>query len=155
MELPVKFGAISEKTLEQFRKINESTLEVKYSENFYQSFLAKWTKYSWFAYVSDITVGALSAREEERNGEPGVYVMTCSVLKPYRRNKVATKLMNHLFEALQEEGAPKLVFMHVWTVSEDSLAFYRHLGFEVTETLEGYYKDIEPQTAYVLEKRVS
>ena len=81
--------------------------------------------------------------------------MTCSVLKPYRRRGIAARMMQHLIGAIREEGQVSLLFLNVWTVSEDAIAFYKSLGFEEVETLQDYYKELEPASALVLEHRLS
>lgn len=38
--------------------------------------------------------------------------------------------------------------------NESALEFYRKFGFENVDTVENYYKRIEPADAYVLEKKL-
>lgn len=151
--LALTFGPISDKNLGQFRKINESTLEVGYSEKFYQAIIAQWQEFTFFAYVSDVAIGSISARREMRNEEMCVYVMTCSVLKPYRLLKVGRILMEQLQERITKAGI-RTVFLHVWTASVDAYKFYSALGFEKVEEVSDYYQDLNPQSAYILKKTV-
>ena len=151
--LSLTFGTISEKNLGQFRKINESTLEVGYSEKFYQAITSQWQEFTFFAYISDVTIASLSARRESRNEEVCVYIMTCSVLKPYRLLKVGRILIGQLQERVVKAGI-KTIFLHVWTASQDALKFYTALGFEKDEEIPDYYQDLTPQSAYILKKSV-
>lgn len=153
-ESGLSFGKITEKNLGQFKKINLATLDVKYSDAFYHGIVTQWKEHVWFTYLTDIPVGSLTAREEVHNDELSVYVMTCSVLKPYRRSKIATKMMAHLEETVRHKGGISKLYLHVWTVSIEALDFYRALGFQVTGEIDNYYKDLDPQTAYILEKRL-
>lgn len=148
-----EFGAITENNIWQFREINQQCLAVKYSDNFYSTVTAVWNEFSWFYYASDLVVGAVSARREERNGELGVYIMTCSVLLAYRRRGLARKMMEKLLGSVKTAGI-SLVFLNVWVASEDAVQFYMSLGFEKVEILEDYYEDIEPKGAYILELRI-
>ena len=65
------------------------TLPVIYSENFYDM-LKSYQRYSKFAYVKDVLVGAISCKEDLENGEKVCYIMTITVLEPYKRYGIAT-----------------------------------------------------------------
>lgn len=47
-----------------------------------------------------------------------------------------------------------LSISHVQINNESALDFYKRFGFEIVETVENYYKRIEPADAYVLEKKL-
>ncbi len=52
------------------------------------------TRYSKFAYVKDVLVGAISCKEDLlKDGGKECYIMTITVLKPYRRYGIASKLL--------------------------------------------------------------
>ena len=69
------------------------TLPVIYSENFYDM-LKSMQRYSKFAYVKDVLVGAISCKEDIlEDGSKQCYIMTITVLKPYRRYGIASKLL--------------------------------------------------------------
>merc|ERR1712060_247174 len=91
--LNVKFGELTTKNYEQLRILNYLTLPVIYSENFYD-LLKSMKRYSKFAYVKDVLVGAISCKEDIKpDGTKECYIMTITVLKPYRRYGIATKLL--------------------------------------------------------------
>ena len=152
--LALTYGPLSEKNLGQFRKINENTLAVSYSDKFYQAITTQWQEFTFFGYLSDVTIGSISARREIRNEEPCVYVMTCSVLKAYRHLKIGTMLMQHLIDKASKSGIVE-IFLHVWTASEDALQFYTALDFVKSEEIPDYYQELTPQSAYVLTKRTT
>ena len=69
------------------------TLPVIYSEQFY-NYLTSMRRYSKLAYIKDVLVGAISCKEDvEKDGEHVCYIMTITVLKPYRRYGVGSKLL--------------------------------------------------------------
>ena len=61
--IDVKFGDLTTKNYEQLRILNYLTLPVIYSENFYDQ-LKSMVRYSKFAYVKDVLVGAISCKED-------------------------------------------------------------------------------------------
>jgi len=67
-------------------------LPVIYSEDFYRRLINN-LRYSKLAYLKDVLVGAISCKEDEYEGEKSVYIMTITVLKPYRRYGIASKLL--------------------------------------------------------------
>ena len=75
------------------RILNYLTLPVIYSENFYDM-LKSMQRYSKFAYVKDVLVGAISCKEDIlEDGSKQCYIMTITVLQPYRRYGIASKLL--------------------------------------------------------------
>ena len=91
--LDLKFGDLTPKNFEQLRILNYLTLPVIYSENFYDM-LKSMQRYSKFAYVKDVLVGAISCKEDILDdGSKQCYIMTITVLKPYRRYGIASKLL--------------------------------------------------------------
>lgn len=91
--LDIKFGELSEKNLEQFRILNYLTLPVVYSDDFYRR-LTSYTRYSKLAYLKDVLVGAISCKEDtQKDGTRAVYIMTITVLKPYRRYGIGSQLL--------------------------------------------------------------
>lgn len=89
-QLDVKFGDLTPKNFEQMRILNYLTLPVIYSENFYD-YLKSMQRYSKFAYVKDVLVGAISCKEDIlEDGSHQCYIMTITVLKPYRRYGIAS-----------------------------------------------------------------
>ena len=51
-------------------------------------------RYSKFAYVKDVLVGAISCKEDIlEDGSRQCYIMTITVLEPYRRYGIASQLL--------------------------------------------------------------
>jgi ribosomal protein S18 acetylase RimI-like enzyme len=81
-------------------------LPVVYSEDFYRR-LTNFTRYSKLAYLKDILIGAISCKEDTlEDGSKAVYIMTITVLKPYRRYGIGSKLLE---KAIEDCGKSKQV----------------------------------------------
>ena len=92
-KVDIKFGELNEKNVEQFRILNYLNLPVIYSEDFYRR-LTSYTRYSKLAYLKDVLIGAVSCKEDTLDsGEKAVYIMTITVLKPYRRYGIGSMLL--------------------------------------------------------------
>lgn len=152
--LTLTYGPISEKNLKQFKKINEATLAVDYSEKFYAAITSQWQEFTFFSYITDLTIGSLSARREMRGEEQCIYIMTCSVLEPYRKLNVGKMMIDKLMEKARNAGI-KTIFLHVWTASPNAYQFYTRLGFDKAEEIPDYYQELTPQSAYILTKAVN
>jgi ribosomal protein S18 acetylase RimI-like enzyme len=73
-------------------------LPVVYSEDFYRR-LTSFTRYSKLAYIKDVLVGAISCKEDTLDdGSKAVYIMTITVLKPYRRYGIGSQLLEKAIE---------------------------------------------------------
>ena len=70
-----------------------------------------------------------------------------------RRLGVGLKLLEYILKTAKEDGCARAT-LHVQTNNELALKFYEKGGFTVTETVPGYYKNIEPTDAHVLEKEL-
>ena len=72
------------------------TLPIIYSEDFYNR-LTNYSRYSILAYYKDVLVGAISCKFEDdidaegnSTGKRVVYIMSITVLTPYRRYNIGT-----------------------------------------------------------------
>ncbi|KAG8051392.1 hypothetical protein GUJ93_ZPchr0001g31774 [Zizania palustris] len=104
------------------------------------------------AYYSDICVGAIACRlEKKEGGAVCVYIMTLGVLAPYRGLGIGSKLLNCVLDLCEKQDVPE-IYLHVQTNNDDAISFYKKFGFEITKTIEKYYKNIMPPDCYVLTK---
>jgi N-alpha-acetyltransferase 50 len=62
-----------------------------------------------------------------------------------------TKLLNHVFDLCAKQNISE-IYLHVQTNNEDAISFYKKFGFEITQTIENYYKNITPPDCYVVTK---
>ena len=149
--LKVEFGPVNDKTMDLMRVLNLALLPVHYNQYFYQKALG-YTKYSRFAYFNDIVVGGQICREEPRDGEKTLYILTFGVLEAYRKHGIGQKIFEELMELAKKDPEIKKIYLHVQISNEKAIRFYKNVGFEVVEKLENYYQDIDPPHCFYLRK---
>jgi len=153
-KVDIKFGDLSEKNLEQFRVLNYVNLPVIYSDDFYNRLtsLMRWSK---LAYLKDILVGAISCKEDKQDdGSLAVYIMTITVLKPYRRYGIGSLLLEKAIEECAKDKKIKKMTLHVQKGNDSAMEFYKKHGFVIKEELKDYYTDLTPADCFVLEKTI-
>ncbi|KAK4694468.1 hypothetical protein P7C70_g8725, partial [Phenoliferia sp. Uapishka_3] len=195
-----------------------------YSDKFYRDVLDTSIApedYNKLIFYQDLAVGNVVCRLEPEKSERGttisgsmalvgekgdgkekgpmkLYIMTLGVLRPYRRQGLATKLISHIISTAEASHHPappptpssilaeiefkkaaqpkastsKLekekddkkkkeepvvpvissLYLHVQIGNDEARRFWEKNGFEVVDTVKGYYKKIEPRDAWVLEK---
>ena len=153
-QLDIKFGNLTDKNVEQFRILNYVNLPVVYSEDFYNR-LTNYTRYSKLAYLKDVLVGAISCKEDKYEGQKAVYIMTITILKPYRRYGIASKLLEQATEECAKKNSINYLILHVQCSNESALEFYKSHGFDNKERLDDYYTDLDPPHCYVLVKKLN
>ena len=99
--------------------------------------------------------------------------MTLGCLPQYRRLGVGARLLEYILKTAKDDGCARAT-LHVQagtqplllnlklkesypstkTSNDLALQFYEKAGFSVTGTVPGYYKNIEPADAHVLEKEL-
>jgi ribosomal protein S18 acetylase RimI-like enzyme len=91
-----------------------------------------------------------------------IYIMTLGVLPHYRSHGIGRRLLQHILTyANQQNQSPTTpaymfhsIYLHVWTVNNDGINFYKHYGFKNVGELKQYYKHIQPPDCYILEKQI-
>ena len=99
-------------------------------------------------------VGYVLAKLEDEDIKPGEvqgHITSISVLRTYRRLGVASKLMNHAINMMQEYFDADFVSLHVRVSNRPALHLYhKNLGFDVRGVEKEYYADKED--AYKMRK---
>ena len=89
--------------------------------------------------------------EDVKQGEIQGHITSISVLRTYRRLGVASKLMNHAINMMQEYFDADFVSQHVRVSNRPALHLYHNnLGFDVRGVEKEYYADRED--AYKMRK---
>ena len=81
--------------------------------------------------------------------------MTITVLKPYRRYGIASKLLKRAIEDCMVAREVSRMVLHVQSNNEQALSFYKKNDFIVESHLENYYTDLEPSDCYFLVKSLN
>ncbi|TKA27524.1 hypothetical protein B0A50_04354 [Salinomyces thailandicus] len=86
---------------------------------------------------------------------PMLYLVTLSLLSPYRGHGIASHMLSILTKRAVETHGITSVGAHVWEANTEGLEWYRKRGFKEVKREEGYYKRLKPATAIVMQRQVS
>eukprot|EP00927_Polykrikos_kofoidii_P063715 TRINITY_DN58581_c0_g1_i1.p1 TRINITY_DN58581_c0_g1~~TRINITY_DN58581_c0_g1_i1.p1 ORF type:complete len:225 (+),score=34.69 TRINITY_DN58581_c0_g1_i1:100-675(+) len=150
---------VTDKNLGQLKKLNTATFPVTYKDQFYQDLL-KTLDYCRLGYFADVLVSSICCRLEARaGGGKALYIMTLSVLTPYKRRGLGSTLMKWTIDAAEGKGGQdddiREIYLHVQTTNSAALAFYKSFGFEMREKIENHYTNLEDPDCFVLRKPVN
>mmetsp|Transcript_49778 Transcript_49778/g.101636 ORF Transcript_49778/g.101636 Transcript_49778/m.101636 type:complete len:181 (+) Transcript_49778:169-711(+) len=152
-KLPVTFGPLHEKVLQQLKALNSSIFPVKYNDKFYVDVqnAGEYTKLAYFS--GEILVGAICCRLEEKpEGGIKLYIMTIGVQAPYRCSGIGTSLLESVLNQAARDARIDEAYLHVQTSNVDALNFYQRFGFVIKDKILNYYRKIEPPDCYLLAK---
>ena len=80
--------------------------------------------------------------------------MTITVLNPYRRFGIGSKLLEKAIEDCARSKNVRKMTLHVQKGNDSAMEFYKKAGFTIKEELKGYYTDLEPSDCFVLEYQI-
>lgn len=157
--LRLDLGNLTEKNMGQLKKLNKVTFPVKYKDQFYLD-LVKYFDYCRLGFFQDVLVGSICCRlEDGDDGGKALYIMTLSILKPYRQRTLASQLVQWILDKAQskecQEKDVREIYLHVQTSNKEALEFYRKFGFKVTEEIKDYYHNIDPPHCYLLRRPIN
>lgn len=73
--------------------------------------------------------------------------------KTTAKNPKGAKESKKAEEPPMEDRTLTSIYLHVQTGNEEARQFYAKHGFELTGEVEGYYRRIEPNSAWILERK--
>ena len=145
----ISFGEVTEKNVDQVRKLNLAVFPVRYNDKFYADLATTHGKFTQLGFFSDILVGAICCRVEPLDGTKfKVYIMTIGVLAPYRRLGIGQQLLKEMLKKCGEDANCAEVYLHVQVGNEAALDFYKGFGFEVGEIVKDYYTRLDVNDAH-------
>lgn len=154
-ELSHRFQDVTQNNVGQLKMLQEHVLPIQYNETFYKEVWKEDRKhFTKLCYHSDVLVGAICCREELREGsdECDIYITTLGVLKPYRRGKLGSKMLEVMLTTIRSSKSPtpSSIYLHVQVNNEIALTFFKKFGFTVERTVENYLKDVIPSDCFLL-----
>lgn len=134
--------------------VNAATLPEHYSDYFYYEILNEFPNTFIVAELAGAVVSYIMCRTEyglsvikrfgiSRKG----HIISIATLEAHRGKGIGTTLIRRAMEELKNGGC-KEVFLEVRITNDGAVNLYRKLGFQVTGTMQGYYKDGE--SAYLM-----
>jgi ribosomal-protein-alanine N-acetyltransferase len=134
--------------------VNAVTLPEHYSDYFYYDILKDFPSTFLLALDGSRVVGYIMCRIEyglsmtKRFGlaKKG-HIISIAVLEEYRSRGIGSKLIKEALEEIRK-GSGKECYLEVRTTNRGAIELYERLGFKVSSTLHGYYKDGE--SAYTM-----
>ncbi|CAJ0960598.1 unnamed protein product, partial [Mesorhabditis belari] len=149
----MELGDVTQHNVQQLKKLNQAVFPVVYNDKFYREIINA-GELAKYAYFNDIVVGAVCCRYDTFEGGKGLYIMTLGTLAPYRNLGIGRMLLEHVFDLCKNDHAITNVFLHVQVNNETALDFYKKNGFEIRDVVEKYYKRIDPDSAYLVVKKI-
>lgn len=138
--------------IQNVMSINEATLPENYPIFFYEQILERYPEAFKLAYLiddPDTIIGYIMWRVERGPSSFGLkyvkkgHLVSLAVLKQYRRQGVASMLLNHSMEAVQQFKISEYV-LEVRVSNTGAVRLYEDtLGFEKIRIVDHYYKDGE------------
>ncbi|GMT33558.1 hypothetical protein PFISCL1PPCAC_24855, partial [Pristionchus fissidentatus] len=149
----MQLGEVTHHNVLQLKKLNQCVFPVSYNDKFYKEVTSA-GELARLAYFNDVVVGAVCCREDKLDGEKSLYIMTLATLAPYRTRGVGKMLLEHVFSLCEKDPSVHAVHLHVQINNEVALNFYSKFGFEKKGVVDHYYKRIEPDSAFILVKKI-
>ena len=139
-------------------KVNAATLPEHYSDYFYYEILNEFPNTFIVAEVGGELIGYVMCRTEyglsvmrrfglARKG----HIISVATIEAHRGRGVGTALVRHAMEELRKGGC-KEVFLEVRVTNDDAVRLYRKMNYQVSGTMQGYYKDGE--SAYLMAQQL-
>lgn len=153
-QLKVRFGDLTKDNIGQLKRLNLVTFPVRYNQKFYDALIAQTdANLIQLAFHSDVIVGAIACRYEGTGNDRSLYIMTLGVLEAYRGYTIGSRLVKKVIEYAKGQPTIFRMFLHVQVNNDKAIEFYKKFDFEITDKIEGYYRQITPSDGYVVARR--
>ncbi|CAH0474682.1 unnamed protein product [Peronospora belbahrii] len=131
---------------------------VRYNQALYNEVVSFRPGYAQLVCIGGDAIGAIGCRlepvDERPKGLKRTYIMTFGVVENYRRARIGSRLLEEVIAQSIQDGVVQ-VYLHIQTSNIAALQFYRSHGFEATQILRNYYKQIDPPDCYVLRRQLA
>uniref|UniRef100_A0A0N5AVR5 N-terminal methionine N(alpha)-acetyltransferase NatE n=1 Tax=Syphacia muris TaxID=451379 RepID=A0A0N5AVR5_9BILA len=150
----IALGDVTHHNIQQLKRLNQAVFPVSYNDKFYKEVVTT-GELAKLAYFNDIVVGGVCCRIDVQNNVRRLYIMTLGTLAPYRRLGIGTMLLEHVISLCRKDPQIENIYLHVQVNNTSALDFYKRFGFDIVDTVEEYYRRIQPNSAYVLVKKIA
>jgi ribosomal protein S18 acetylase RimI-like enzyme len=131
--------------------LNTSLFPVSYGDAFFID-LQRSGDFSRVALLDGRAIAAICCRIERHGaGDIRLYIMTLGVLPEFRGNGIASSLLIDALTVCKAETYIKCVYLHVHTPNEPALRMYKKFGFSRKGLMAGYYMNLTPPDAWLLQ----
>ncbi len=130
-------------------RINLDTLPENYPEYFFRQIQERYPEAFYVAETEGTVVGYIMCRMEGGISNFGLkwvrrgHIVSVAVLQEYRRQRIASELINHSTKALETVYAAKEIILEVRITNHAAIKLYDKLGFKRIRTLRTYYRNGE------------
>ncbi|KEF61152.1 uncharacterized protein A1O9_02717 [Exophiala aquamarina CBS 119918] len=156
---------VSRAHLPSIQRLTNTTLQVRYSDKFFQGTLTDdgAAQLSRVVLYSSEPVGWIRCCLEPYGPEKGsqpqlqqIYIQALALLAPYRGIGLASILLNTIISSpLAHAHNTVCIYAHVWEKNEDALEWYAKRGFKRVLLLERYYRRLRPGGAWIVRKELN
>lgn len=129
--------------------INQETLPENYPEHFFRELFERYSKAFFVVETEGKLLGYIMCRMEGGVSNFGLrwvrrgHIVSVAVLPGYRRQGLATQLIQESTKALATEYNAKEVILEVRITNLPAIKLYEKLGFQRIRTLNSYYRNGE------------
>jgi ribosomal-protein-alanine N-acetyltransferase len=130
-------------------RINQDTLPENYPEHFFREIHNRYSKAFFVVETEGTLLGYIMCRMEGGVSNFGLrwvrrgHIVSVAVLPAYRRQGLATQLIQEATKALATEYNAKEVILEVRITNLPAIKLYEKLGFQRIRTLSAYYRNGE------------
>ncbi|ORY44794.1 acyl-CoA N-acyltransferase [Rhizoclosmatium globosum] len=158
----IRLEHISPSNVRSLQELNDQCFPIKYEMWFYNRIMANpQLTVLCFDKPSNKCIGAIMGRKELATvtGVYDVYISTVAVLPSERGKGLASGLLETLISKCKNDADPKMrdFVLHVHVVNQTARNLYLKQGFQLVETVKGYYRENpavpEPRDAFFLRLR--
>lgn len=136
-ELNVEFRLFLLSDIEEIMKIEESSFKNdSYSKSRFIKLYEEHPKEFFVATIFGKIVGYVVGYISDGIGE----IDSLTVDSCYRHLGIGKKLIMLIFKKFREKGISEFS-LEVRSTNEDAIQFYKNLGFQIIETIKGFYND--------------
>ncbi|OMJ84645.1 hypothetical protein SteCoe_14162 [Stentor coeruleus] len=130
----------------KIQSCNLMCLPENYNLKYYYYHILSWPQLLHVAEMDGKIVGYVLAKMEDENPDVPIHghITSISVLRPYRKLGIATKLMESAHKEMVEVHDAEYVSLHVRVGNRAAFSLYSSsLGYQIHETEAKYYADGE------------